>query len=109
MDKSTEFMQPPVSAFHTTTYNGFIKQYYGDSLLQECPIIITYDNSIGTFKTKTLHLFFTDSLRITTIEGKLYSGYLFPDDICFESKCLLNGKIFFFCAIRKCNPSSNRS
>lgn len=65
-------------------YNGLIIQHLINDSLQECPIVITYQNNRGTFYTKEPHLYFIDSIRITKIDGDKHSGFLFFDNQSFE-------------------------
>lgn len=81
-----EPQQQPIAAVPALyIYRGLIVQHLGKDSLQKCPIVISYKNNKGTFYTKEPHLYFIDSIRITRIEGDKHSGFLFFDNICFDT------------------------
>ncbi len=78
-------LEPTAPQGGSNSYSGYIVQHLINKELQRCPITITYKDSVGTFYTKELHTFFTDSIRVLVIDNRGFHGYLFPSDVSFDT------------------------
>lgn len=75
----SDSVQQPVSH----TYEGTITLFLQNDLKLTGKLSIIYADSSGTF-TASNKILFDDSIRIIRIEGTLFRGYLFAEDLCFD-------------------------